>query len=75
MHFSIAIGVHLQARLGISGGSREGGFIAEHRMDESAGMSLSAARLIVTRPSSNGCRSDSRLLRLNSGSSVEESAS
>jgi len=31
------------------------------------------ARLIVTRPSSSGCRSDSRLRRLNSGSSSRKS--
>jgi len=45
------------------------GFSAATSMSRAGNVSVAVARLIVTTPSSNGCRSTSSVCRLNSGNS------
>jgi hypothetical protein len=69
MYLSMAIGVHLQTRRASPRKPQGQGFMAATSMKLAGNVVDVSARAMVTTPPSSGCRSTSRLPRLNSGSS------
>ena len=72
MYFSIAIGAHLQACFGSPRKPHGHGFIAAISTKSAGKVVECAARLIVTRPSSSGWRSDFEAAAIELGKFVEE---
>src|SRR5215510_13512430 len=69
----IWIGEHLQSRVGSLKNPQGQGFIAAASMKRDGNVNDIDARLIVTLPSSNGCRRTSSTFRSNSGNSSRNS--